>query len=133
MNEFIVWDLKSESFRQIIKIDFINMYFQLESMSSDDYKVNLNDLTTHTFIGKTDTQGNKIYADSSIVEFEHKNHSSYNTFKLKGVFKFNMKELRYFIECFTGHKISYDSKQKFKIIDTLQENKLGLFGAQDET
>ena len=146
MNEFIVWDKEdifgeSRAFWSVSEI-LANKDYEFYFMVKDNFDIELSyynddadfgemvivNIDTFNYAGKTDIEGNKIYADSSIVEFGHKNNHSPNAFKLKGVFKFNTKELRYFIECFTGHKISYDSKQNFKIIDTLQENKLGLIG-----
>ncbi len=133
MNEFIVWDIKSESFRQIIKIDFVNMYFQLESKSSDDYKVNLNDLTTHTYIHKTDIEGNKIYAESSIIEFDFLGFGEDKAVQYQGFVKWNLERYRYDIEVFShadkdGDNYIFDLGKcidrikNIKIVGTLQQN-----------
>lgn len=74
------------------------------------------------FIGINDIDGKKIYADSSIFEFETE------IGKRKGYFTFCEKTLRYHIfdlalKAFVGYSLLY---KNFKIIDTIQENKLGL-------
>ncbi len=91
------------------------------------------------FIGKTDIEGNKIYADSSIVEFEDKSlvwekeYSKQVTRKHKGFFKYSREKLAYMV-CVFDEDLRvvewcfYYEKELFniKIIDTIQENKLGL-------
>ncbi len=91
------------------------------------------------FIGKTDIEGNKIYADSSIVEFFEPYHES----NFKGYFIWCSKTYRYKIYILQGTgriqegnttEIMKESRwcglvekfTKYKIIDTIQENKLGL-------
>jgi len=122
MNEFIVWDKKSESFRQIIKIDFVNIYFQLESESSDDYKVNLNDLTTHTYIGKTDINDKKIYADCSIVEFEY--NDDVFSYQATGYFTYDSEIASYVLidDAKNIEQLSKKCVTNIKVIGTLQEN-----------
>tara|TARA_R110000868_G_scaffold93996_1_gene259803 strand:- start:174 stop:557 length:384 start_codon:yes stop_codon:yes gene_type:complete len=83
------------------------------------------------YIGLKDVEDNKIYADSSIVEFE------YIKSKHKGYFTWNNKTLSYDIMVIDWNfKIlknysapigySHLKMKNFKIIDTIQENKLGL-------
>lgn len=85
------------------------------------------------YIGKKDIEGKKIYANYSIVEFDYSGDPY--TVKIQGYFYFNTDALFYEIRgvnyknnksekleyCINEHKIS-----NLKIIDTIQENKLGL-------
>ena len=84
------------------------------------------------YIGKTDIEGNKIYADSSIVELNFKPRFDIETTEyVIGFFTFCTKELRYVIKVLNKHlfdTLYYDEYTilNLKIIDTLQENKLEL-------
>jgi len=91
------------------------------------------------YIGKTDIEDNKIYADSSIFEFDYDSLIGIVSYrKLKGFFYFELKTLSYRIKLmhplfFRGkdfNDLLYHNRSmsNFKIIDTLQENKLGLYG-----
>ena len=74
-------------------------------------------------IGLKDINGKSIYADSSIVEFEHKDK------KLQGFFRYSKMRLSYVIEDLyndMGEMVYDGSQNNFKTIDTIQENKLGL-------
>lgn len=78
-------------------------------------------------IGLKDINGKSIYADSSIVEFEYKALQT----KVKGYFKYSNITLGYhlhLLEGFIGRafRFDYEYMYNFKIIDTIQENKLGL-------
>jgi len=78
-------------------------------------------------IGLKDINGKNIYADSSIVEFN--NSQLWN--KYNGIFFYNKERLCYQIRIIDGVRnseiIPYDIYcSDFKIIDTIQENKLGL-------
>ena len=80
-------------------------------------------------IGLKDTNGKSIYANSSIVEWCHPQGNIYN-----GYFKWNQKELCYEVitidsnDNYNGIKLKffYLQMNNLKIIDTIQENKLGL-------
>lgn len=82
-------------------------------------------------IGLKDINGKSIYADSSIVEFfDHKQDY------FKGYFTFNITKLAYEIIIFGLNEdfidvITYckDDITNLEIIDTIQENKLGLIKA----
>ncbi len=114
MNEFIVWDKVNKEFGRISEAGTISEWSWDECTSNNDY-------TLHQYIGKTDINGNKIYADSSIVEFNILDS------KYRGFFTYNSARLRYEIEISSKESIIYDGGVKdFKIIDTIQENKLGL-------
>ena len=116
MNEFIVWDENTQSwvknFNHVITID-----------DSGILKTNHNRFKLFMGIGKTDIEGNKIYADSSIIEWEHQENI------YRGYFTFNKKYLRY--EVITKDHQSkpiaieffYLEHNGFKIIGTLQEDK----------
>ena len=93
-------------------------------------------------IGKKDINDKEIYADCSIVEFKATFSGGYFT-TIKGYFYFDelKKELRVkllgstFRDSFRGidtdsMKYDYEYMKDFKIIDTIQENKLGLYHAE---
>lgn len=81
-------------------------------------------------IGLKDINGKSIYADSSIVEFDYK-YLSGLVEKCIGCFIYDKKQLLYTIKLVgtpSENCIDYlkSSMSNFKIIDTIQENKLGL-------
>lgn len=90
------------------------------------------------YIGKKHIEGNKIYADSSIVEFEIRLRTC--TLPIIGYFQWNNRLLNYQIivlddkgddgKVYGGKIIPYSTYSSeifdIKIIDTIQENKLGL-------
>ena len=121
MNEFIVWD-------NVSKLFFNNEEFKIhngkcvELFDSEWFK---NDYPEHTkifnYIGKTDTEGNKIYADCSIVEFDTEKHG-----KQRGFFTYSKMFLSYIIEDLYNDMgyLRYDGSQtNLKVIGTLQEGK----------
>lgn len=87
------------------------------------------------YIGKTDINGKKIYADCSIVEFDHfaANEADLQTNRAYLIYDINdcCYDL-YFIDAdLYGLRVaishfSRSMRSEFKIIDTVQENKLGL-------
>lgn len=83
------------------------------------------------FVGLHDVEGKQIYADSSVVEFEFVGYLSKRHI-LRGYFIFDNEQLRYKIKIinkeWSKDFLIYDYKfcSNFKIIDTIQENKLGL-------
>lgn len=126
MTEFIVWDNDLEKFineKECVFFDgtLFRNCIDFENMISDD-------LTMFSYIGKTDINEKKIYADSSIVEFNYENIKQY------GYFSFDDTVLAYVIKLFnskqTGISAYLYSKftiENIKIIDTIQENKFNLF------
>lgn len=78
-------------------------------------------------IGLKDINGKSIYADSSIVEFQWINGFG-NVQTDWGVFKYDIDYLQYLIyeENEDINKSSIKDVLNIKIIDTIQENKLGL-------
>jgi len=85
------------------------------------------------YIGKTDINGKKIYADSSIVEFDFRGFGEHKSSRYHGVVVWNSDRCRYDIKTFS-HEDEFvfdlgkctDRIDNIKIIDTIQENKLGL-------
>ena len=126
MNEFIVWyssDVNENKFseeftlEQLIKQDHLD--YISDSKMLKNYKVD----SINSGVGLKDINGKSIYADSSIVEFEHKDK------KLQGFFRYSKMRLSYVIEDLyndMGEMVYDGSQNNFKIIDTIQENKLGL-------
>lgn len=130
MNEFIVWDKFREEFTDDLTISGININEALEENE---------DWICFPWIGLKDTEGNKIYADSSIVELK----MIINKVEviIKGYFSYIKEELRYEFYQYFNQRQSFikaylsprDSRitENFKIIDTIQENKLGLIERQE--
>jgi len=129
MDEFIVWDEENERFTDLNEFQnqvFMNCdgkieWFSHTGMSDADFQ-----FRPLRYIGKTDINDKKIYADCSVVEFLLCN------VYFHGVYIFDSVELRYFIKVFkddTGivkepYEIQYSLNIKnLKIIGTLQENK----------
>ena len=123
MKEFIVW--------HTLKKEFVQPY---RHIVFDDNGIAESDLCTiHNYIGLKDIDNNKIYDDSSIVEFELIINPVCRTVVLnrKGVFKYDKDLCAYIIECIDEDRIlifstSFKHIKNIKIIDTIQENKLGL-------
>ena len=126
MKECIVWyssDVNENKFseeftlEQLIKQDHLD--YISDSKMLKNYKVD----SINSGVGLKDINGKSIYADSSIVEFEHKDK------KLQGFFRYSKMRLSYVIEDLyndMGEMVYDGSQNNFKTIDTIQENKLGL-------
>ena len=128
MNDFINKEKEKEIINQVL--DFL--YCDIPSIPISEYledeikNINKN----YKDIGLKDINGKSIYADSSIVEFDYMNDI------YKGFFYFNKNELMYFIKILSSSfkyadldgSFPYTNIKicDFKIIDTIQENKLGL-------
>ena len=133
MNDFIVWDKHQNRFTdRYVNIRPDGTLWKL----TRSVLVPCKDTRYEVFnyIGKKDINNKKIYADSSIVEFENNYLKSgiWSVCRLKGIFIFDSEKLKYKIELLDNdiYKclfLQYDEKvYDFKIIDTIQENKLGL-------
>lgn len=158
MDEFIVWDKTQKVFSRNTSLKDIKAYDgETHSIWLDDgadgieigddlgygksnaIKIQDN-LTFHNYISKTDTEGNKIYADCSIVEFDYyfgsskydKNtrehfigYFSYNSDKLR--YELRAKELEQDKSKFKNNTlwfVTFDENiETLKVIGTLQENK----------
>jgi hypothetical protein len=119
MNEFIVWDKLNK--------EFLTTGFSINPLggcyNTRDIKM---DCSLHNYIGKKDINNNKIYADCSIVEFLRLG-------VWKGFFYFDKSLLSYRIKTFQKENgvasrfFNFNQEIKhIKIIDTIQQNKLGL-------
>jgi hypothetical protein len=142
MKEFIVWDKEDKKFIKP-KVDFYRERYETGKYIDNEIDGsiitsvkygNIEDLLH--YIGKTDIEGNKIYADSSIVEFIA-NMGEANR-KMIGYFQYNDSNLKYGIKTFipiqTYDFFEFDNEKmhSFKIIDTLQENRLGLLSKRQQ-
>jgi len=122
MNEFIGWNELDKKFIDMEDLCFVHCgsynSFLLDALTQEDYHIKL-----FNYIGKTDIEGNKIYADSSIVEFMMSGD------KKRAYITWDDIQLMYdFVITNEGEfRCSYvDIYQKIynlKIIGTLQENK----------
>ena len=130
MDEFIVWDKKFDRFLPEEDIAISSLGFIFELNEDGYFPKNVKDFTIHKAIGKTDIEGSKIYADSSIVEFEFFHNEAVPSLSkcLKGYFTYIDKILAFNIKVI-GDEISSLNYSHFsrrtinlKIIGTLQEN-----------
>ena len=136
MNEFIVWDEEAEIFIDEAKCILANgTLFRNEKDFANEIS---DDLSMFFSIGLKDINNQKIYADSSIIEFDYMNDL------YKGYFYFDKKELMYFIKILESSFVHFNKDSgscfaytnlkicDFKIIDTMQENKLGLIKDKEQ-
>lgn len=113
---YIVWDKAKKEF----------LYNNVYSLNQDGKVCFMNvihkNLQAFQDIGIEDINNNPIYADCSIVEFEYLGD------KYKGYFRYNNNFARYDLVLLSQKDtcVIDDNFQNFKIIDTIQENKLGL-------
>lgn len=145
MNEFIIWDGKYKLFLDENFIDTLqdngidyeddNLYYGdeyyplciMDFIMGYDYEPHKDRLSKLFYIGLNDINNNKIYTDSSIVEFQWVNGFG-NIQTDWGVFKYDLDYLQYLIyeENEDINKSSIKEVFNIKIIDTVQQNKLGL-------
>ena len=136
MNDYIAWDKEKCIF--VLQGEIIFSFYgdnrivvapncieYIGDSCHDNY--NENRFCIFKDIGLKDINEKSIYADSSIVEF--KNSQLWN--KYNGIFFYNKEKLCYQIKIIGSIRnneiIPYDKYcSDFKIIDTIQENKLGL-------
>lgn len=151
MNEFIVWDEiekkfynnvdsfydDNENYKCVLldgKVHIHHYYSEYEESLFYPYKTE-NVLNALWDIGLNDINDKKIYADCSIVEFTYE--GDFKPVTLQGYFSFDDELLCYKINLlpkldYGVNKLFYfEAKFKYrisgiKIIDTIQENKLGL-------
>ena len=124
MNDFINKEKEKEIINQVL--DFL--YCDIPSIPISEYledeikNINKN----YKDIGLKDINGKSIYADSSIVEFKNidSNYTGYFTFDLvKLCYKIIVLDIKSVRKEFIFNS---NNIENIKIIDTIQENKLGL-------
>lgn len=128
MKEFIVWYSNgTDKFNKEFTLDDLISQLHYDEICDSpllkDYKV----IEICQSVGLKDINNNKIYADCSIVEFQWANRFR-NIQTDWGVFKYDLDYLQYLIyeENEDINKSSIKEVFNIKIIDTIQENKLGL-------
>lgn len=135
MKECVFWDSEDSKFINWEEVsftkdkgdDFVIVMKEIDPICSEGRLYDSFD-----YIGLNDINNNKIYADCSIVEFDFLiDGNGFTTFvwkKYKGYFYFCENTLSYKIKTFDNKKASYSKRsvKNLKIIDTIQENKLGL-------
>jgi hypothetical protein len=129
MKECVFWDSEDSKFINWEEVSFTKD-------KGDDFVILIKEIDhiyssarlydSFDYIGLNDINNNKIYADSSIVEFTASGSHGYT--QLKGYFHFLKEDLKYIIKTFTHGSFDFNKQlyKNFKIIDTIQENKLGL-------
>lgn len=129
MNGFVVWDNKEEKFIADLECSKYNETFLNES------SVFVSRFSFFQNIGKKDINGKDIVADSSIVEFNLSTRQGELTFR--GHYSFCESSLGYIIKPFDDSflkkfgvlafgNVWFNEINNIRIIDTIQENKLGL-------
>ena len=127
-SRFIVWNEESKFFHEDDLLFYEDGSVGIYNTWDDNDRIDAKNVFQG--IGIKDINNKSIYADSSIVEFEHYTQTYIVTFH------FDLSELKYFTKVLAtsdkGVVIGYEREYSvinecdFKIIDTLQENKLGL-------
>lgn len=133
MNEFIMWDKIEKEWLTTGNMPICSMEETLIFDFSDS-----NEVSSHLYIGKTDIYGNKIYADSSIVEFEYEDRiptliDDDVIIKFTAYFEYNIDELRCELiildydrtktkSIYSVLSYNMDLMKNLKVIGTLQEN-----------
>lgn len=123
MNKFVVWDKKNKRFLDgdEFAIDDNGKVYNWDSDSClKPFKLNMELLN---YIGKNDINNNKIYADCSIVKLgDDIGFIKYSPFLSANVFI----SLSYYKTEQPLMECSLFNINNMEIIDTIQENKLGL-------
>ena len=131
MNEFIVWDDTRKKFVDLREVYYDSFGNIEEIVLSCENEPTTSVLTFHDDIGIKDINNKKIYADCSIVEFKHINTYGCSSTR-QGYFTFDNDLCCYIIKCINEDLILiyacsvFSAITDIKIIDTIQENKLGL-------
>jgi len=134
MNEFIVWDRENKKFVENLTDYYLDKDCLLWKEECSKYECDLiiaTDCICFPHIGKKDINNKKIYANCSIVEFKH--ITTYGcSYIRQGYFTFDNDLCCYIIKCINEDLILiyacsvFSAITDIKIIDTIQENKLGL-------
>ena len=142
MNEFIIWDKLSTrfGFGKVLQVKLNgNLYVEFKDENGKEfYKYRTpKDIEILNYIGLDSVSGQKIYADSSIVEFDFLGFGELIPDIYTVFIKWNREKFRYDIQTLSrvdknGDLYIFDLGKcidrisNIKIIDTIQENKLGL-------
>lgn len=124
MNEFIVWysnDINENKFSKEFTLQELISQDHYDYISDSPLLVNYKVDSINRGIGLKDINEKSVYADSSIVE--------YGILKWKVIY--NVFQMSYELECVSNKSLSNMRltgayQNQLKIIDTMQENKLGL-------
>ena len=130
MNEFIAWDNEDNKFifwKDMVftkdkNDDFIIIMKEIDEILSEG-----RNFKTFNYIGLKDIDNKKIYADSSICRINY--FSSSDWISDYCYFSFDDENLRYTVHLINEREIvDYEASyfDCIEIIDTIQENKLGL-------
>lgn len=124
-NKFISWDEKTKKFYEFGLFDTDNYYLLDHSINLD---INTAHNNTFTSIGKKDINNKEIYVDSSIVEFQM--IIGEDVEKVQAHFYYDDDDMAYGIDILSGDvssgRYSFHDMIGIEVIDSLQENKLGL-------
>lgn len=126
MNDFIVWDKRYKVFRKLLKIDFrLGLYFCIDTVVPFEKGELIKN------IDLKDINEKSIYADSCIVEFDKCSQDGHSE-QLKGFIRESSPMIFQIVildndiwNVLYWHEFRHSIKN-LKIIDTIQENKLGL-------
>lgn len=135
MNDFIVYGRNLKQFIEEDYMFFLNSNGNLCAQLKNGQMVSDGDTEAFKYIGKKDTNRNKIYENSSIVEIKlHESDSlKYHNPLIRGYFIYDIEKCCYSIQSIMCNKVFAFHAIPFydyiKIIDTIQENKLGLISA----
>ncbi len=127
MNEFIVWysnDINKDKFSKEFTLQELISQDHYDYISDSPLLVNYKIDSINIGIGLKDINGKSIYADSSIIK--------YGIQKWKVIY--NVFQMSYELECVLNKSLSNMRltgayQNQLEIIDTIQENKLGLIKA----
>lgn len=129
-NKFIVWDKFHKNFIE-------DLYFD-KAISINEALEENEDYSFHQYL-LDDTTGNKIYVNCSIISFVYRPIGEIKTARDCGFIFFCEKDFMYKINILTksdkngnnfifnlGSSLNKMYMKEIKVIDTIQENKLGL-------
>jgi hypothetical protein len=129
MNEFIVWDKDIEKF-EYLNNTWLEFGLEVEPMLVNSgavgyERISTTNISIHNYIGKTDIEGNKIYANSSIVEVNDSKSKFYEDICIvrydKNICSFMLCSVDFEDDRQEHFRPDYSNKN-YKVIGTLQEN-----------
>ena len=136
MNDFIVWysdENNQNMFSEEFTLEQLISRNHLDEISDSPLLKNFKVDSINNGIGLKDRNGKNIYADCSIVELDY-SVGLWQYKKAIGVFFWDNERLKYRLNIIEKNnaygKVIWNfeprENKNFKIIDTIQENKLGL-------